>query len=392
MQACTHDFVGLLEVVDFQSPQRRLAVAVERLRGNFHLHRIPVRLPFLRGERRLQRRVARVHTALARTRLARRVRHVGMDRVVKSRLVLFRHGGIGLRIEIDHESSIRLRHGRAVRDLLRALRRHGPPPETRAPPARKTHLAHHAILHLRIADCRARVGGRLTGHRDFRVQLRRLLRCIHRHLEFRPLVFLHVESSTAVRLALGADHHVPREPVARRSEAAAERSIVVRLVLRPRDFLPVYVLKNHRERLPAERLVVVLVPIRADADPLVLDRLPRTIQRAVREESRLRMHIGLTVLAVIRIRVARSKLLILMRHVDERPAPLRCLAGEASVRIRLRLRPCTEFPIVLLHPELDVRALDRIARIRLQREALDLFIAPLPAHHERKIAHPEIRE
>ena len=279
-----------------------------------------------------------------------------------------------------------------MRDLLARPRRHRTPPIAGPPPNREPHLAHHPVAHLRIADRRPRVSRRLPRHLHLRIQLRRNLRRLHRHLELRPLVFLHIHIRAARRLPLHANHHPPRQPIPRRRETPAERPIIIRRVLRLRDLLPVRIGKNHRQRLPADHLVIVLVPIRPDANPLVLHRLPRTIQRAVREKNRLRLHIRRPLVTPVVKLIRRRQLLILVTHKNQL-TPLRIRRPRKQpVRIRLQLRPLRKLVVVPPHPELHIRPLDRIPRPRIQHEPLDLRV-PIPhPHHHRQITHPHIRE
>ena len=373
--------------MDFHHALRDAPVAIERLRGDAEVNGLVRRQPLIRREKRLQRSVADIHRARRRARLARRIRHVRGDAVSENRLVLFRNRRIGLRRELDIEAAVIARHRRSVRDFLRVEIRHWAPPETAAPPIRQPHIARHAPAHLRSVDGRARVSCRLARHAHLLAELRGRLRRFERDLEFRAFVFLDVERRLPARLGAGANHHPSHQAVARRGEAAAKRSIVVRLVLGLRDFLSVHVGENDRHRLPAENVVFIRVAVGSDADAFVLNRLPRAVERAVGEEDGLRSNVGTLVLAVGVQRIVRRELLLLesRQRVPAFVPPK--LGGEESVAVGFDGRLPGEKAGVLC-AELHLCTLNRFAAACVEHEALCLCIAAVCAHHEREVAHP----
>ena len=62
-----------------------------------------------------------------------------------------------------------------------------------------------------------------------------------------------------------------------------------------------------------------MIAIRADADALVLNRLPWPVERTVREENRLRVRIRLRIAPVAVVLVRGGKLLVLRGHMHEQP-------------------------------------------------------------------------
>ena len=279
-----------------------------------------------------------------------------------------------------------------MRDFLRSLRRHRTPPKTTPPPIRKTHLPHHAVAHLRTTDGRTCVSRRLALDAHLFAQLTRHLRRFHRHLKFRALVFLHAHARHSVRRARRANTHLPHEPVARCGEAAAERTVVIRLVHRLRDFLPVHIAENHRHVLPAEHLVVVIVTVGGNADALVANRLPWPIKRAVGEKDRLRLHSALPVLTPeLKALICREALVFEGHQCKHRP--IMCgLRRKQTIRIRLHRLPGTERAIVPRYPKLHIRTLDWLSGICIQHKALRLSSTLLRAHHDGEIAHPKVRK
>ena len=105
-------------MVNLQHAFRRLGLAVEGLRGDGDLDRLLLGLPVVGRQGRFQGGVADVDTLVAGAGLAGRVGHVGRDREVEGRLVLLRHGEIGLGHELDGEAAVRLRDGGAMGDVL----------------------------------------------------------------------------------------------------------------------------------------------------------------------------------------------------------------------------------------------------------------------------------
>ena len=205
---------------------------------------------------------------------------------MEHRLVLLRHVRGGTSDKGHGELAVGIRGGGAVRDFL-SFRLRRIPPAPPEPPDRIPHLAHHPVTDLGPANRGARVslGGSLDLHVP--VEFGRLGGSRQLDFEFRTLVFLHIEERDAVVAFRITDPHLAHEPIARRGEAAAERTEVVRAMLLLLDLLTVRVFEDHRDRLVGLGLVVVALLIHRNADPFELDGLPRPIQRSIGEEDRL---------------------------------------------------------------------------------------------------------
>ena len=154
-------------------------------------------------------------------------------------------------------------------------------------PDGKPHLPHDAPVDLGGADGGAGVGGRLAGHHDLGVEPRGFGGRIEFYFELGSLVFLYVEVGVAGWAVAGHQGHSTQEPVSGGRKAAAERPVVVALVLSAFDLLAVGVTEYHGQSLAGQRVIVVGDGVRVDADALVVDRMARTVEGPVGEEDRL---------------------------------------------------------------------------------------------------------
>src|SRR5262245_27319978 len=159
--------------MNFYNDLGGLALAVVCLRQDGQFHLFACCLPFVSTERSLQGGVSHVHPALPAARFTGGVRHVRSNGVVKCRLVFLGNGTVRLCDELDVETTVVLRLGCAVGDLLGTLRGHWPPPKAIAPPSREAHLSRHAPAHFCSAHRCAGVGGCLAVDAHFLIQLSR---------------------------------------------------------------------------------------------------------------------------------------------------------------------------------------------------------------------------
>ena len=390
-QARALDSRRFLQAMNLHLAIGGLRFAIERRRANRQRHRLVLRLPLDGGKRGRERGEADVHGALRGTRLARRVGDIRVDGVAEGRLVLLRNAGVRLRIKLDGEHAVRSGARRAVGDLLAALRARRTPPIP-APPIRPAHLANDAILHLRAIDRRAGVALGLAGERDLVVQLRRRLRRVERHLELRPLVFLHIERRLAERSAGHVDGHAAHHAITRCGEAAAERSVVVARVLGFRDLFPVRIAEHHRDLAPAQQLVVVAALIHAQADALVLNRLAGPVERAVGEEDGLVVRVRF-VHRVAVVLLHRAQLVLhvanLRAHAQQAAAIL--LRGKREEAVRVGAdggRGRHAVALIIEMPRHYLRTADRFTRSGDEHEAFDALI--VRTDDEREFAHPHV--
>ena len=386
-----HDLRGLFEAMDLYHALGSLRLVVVGLCGDRNLDGLVRSLPFVRSERGLQRRVADVYAALRCARFSSCVGYVRVDGEAENRLVFFRYRAVRLRGKLDYETAVVFCHRGSMRDFLRSLRRHRAPPEVCAPPIGEPHLPHDAVTDLCAPDRRTCVRGCLAIHGYFLAQFARLFWSLNRDLKLGPFVFLNVELSLAARFVRRANRHAPREPVPRCREAAAERTVVVCLVLGLRDFLSVHVGKQHRHCFAGQHFVIVVVTVCADANAFILNGLAGAVERAIGKEERLRKDVGPLVFPPALKLVARRELLVFERHEREGSsigARSRC---EHSIGVRLHRRTQGVFCIAR-DPELHLRTFDRIAGARIDDEAFGFRVALICAHHDGEVAHPKIRE
>ena len=158
-----------------------------------------------------------------------------------------------------------------------------------------------------------------------------------------------------------------------------------------RDFLPVHVEERNGHRLPGEHLVVVFPAVGAEADAFVLDRLPRTVERAVGEKDCLRFHVALRLARAEGERVPRDELLALEARLHHHARIPLSRFGKLPEGIRPRRHPARGKSIVALGPQPHLRALDGFARAGIEHEAPDVGIVLAGAQHEREVAHPDLR-
>src|SRR5262249_24330602 len=249
-----------------------------------------------------------------------------------------------------------------VGDLLGgpAMRRDAPP-EAVVEPDRPADFAGDSVADLGPVDRGPGIRGRLAGDRDLAVELRRLLGRLDRYLELGPLVLLDVERDHAAAVARDDNVHLPREPVTRRCEAAAERPEVIAHDLLLGDFLAVRVVEYDRSLPAGEHLVIVPPRVGKHADALVVNRLPRPVQGAVREQDGVGIWSVMLVAGVVRVLVGRRQLVAVVAGQDEVAAIVVGADGEQAVLVGLRRRARGDSPVVLPHPGADDGTRERVA-------------------------------
>ena len=391
-QARALNFRRLLEPMNLHLAFGGLRFAIQRRRANRQRHRLVRRLPLTCGKRGGERGEADVHGTLRGTRFARRVGDIRRNAEAKRRLVLLGNAGVRLRVELDVEDAVRSGARRAVGDFLAALRA-GRTPAIPAPPMRPAHFAHDAILHLRAIDRRAGVALGLARERHLVVQLRRRLRRVERHLELRPLVFLHVERRLARWPIEGSNCHAAHQAIPRCGEAAAEGTVVIAELFNLRDLLPIRIAEHDCDILAGKHFIIVAALIHAQADALVLNRLAGPVKRAVGEEDGLVMRVRfVNRIAVVLLHRTQLMLCVanLRAHAEEAAAIFLGRKREKPVRVGADGR-CGRHTIakVIEMPRHHLRTGDRFARVRFEHEAFDALI--VRTNDEREFAHPDVR-
>ena len=98
------------------------------------------------------------------------------------------------------------------------------------------------------------------------------------------LVLFHLHRGEAIGSLIRRQDHAPQKSVRGRNKTPAERAVLIALVFLARNLLVRRVLEYYGESGPGQDLILIRGRILCQTNPLVLDRLTGSIQRAIREE------------------------------------------------------------------------------------------------------------
>ncbi len=278
-------------------------------------------------------------------------------------------------------------------DFLALLRLGRQPPAAPPPPDREADLADDSPFHLAPVHGSARVVGRLAAQLHLGVQPAGDLGGVQGDLELGTLVLFDAKAGGTLRMARDADRHLAHQPVAGGGETAVERAVVVGPLFLDSDLFAVGVKKDDAYLLAGQDLVVVLLLIDADTEPLVLDGLSGSIERAVGKENRPLVGLGPPIVAVQVVAIAAGQRLPLVLGVQQDVSVVAVgrLEIEQAVFVGGGLAP--RDPTVSVGvPGADHRLDDRPAAVGVQHKAPHAALPGAGADHQGQIADPEVGE
>ena len=171
---------------------------------------------------------------------------VRVDGVTECWLILGCNGEVRLGNKIHINHSIGLCGGGAVGNFLTLALRRGTPPIVPTPPSGITYLTDDAPFDFSIVDGRAGVAGSFTNESDFAAEFAGFLRSLEFHLEFRPLVLFNIDGRIAAWAGGDLQTHAAQHAVARCSELAAERAVIVGSVLLAGNLFAIAIAEDDR--------------------------------------------------------------------------------------------------------------------------------------------------
>ena len=138
--------------------------------------------------------------------------------------------------------------------------------------------------------------------------------------------------------------------------------------------------------------VHILLLVHMNRDPLVLDCLSRSVERAVSEEDRLLTWLVAGVVDVHELVVVSPQLVIAMRDMKQESLSARPASFESTVFIGCQNGASSSGVVISPNPALHFGSRQRLTTDRIEHKATQRARATLGSHHQCQVTLPDARE